>query len=45
MDMSGGAAVIHTIALAARMKTKKNIIGLIPQWKICRREKVIDRAM
>jgi len=30
MDMSGGAAVIHTIALAARMKTKKNIIGLIP---------------
>ena len=30
MDMSGGAAVIHTIALAARMKLKKNIVGLIP---------------
>ena len=30
MDMSGGAAVIHTIALAAKMKLKKNIIGLIP---------------
>lgn len=30
MDMSGGAACIHTIALAARMKLKKNIIALIP---------------
>jgi leucyl aminopeptidase len=30
MDMSGGAAVIHTIALTAKMKLKKNIIGLIP---------------
>lgn len=30
MDMSGGAAVIHTVALAAKMKLKKNIIGLIP---------------
>ncbi|MBI3888744.1 leucyl aminopeptidase family protein [Candidatus Nomurabacteria bacterium] len=30
MDMSGGAAVIHTIALAAKLKLKKNIIGLIP---------------
>jgi len=30
MDMSGGAAVIHTIVLAAKMKLKKNIIGLIP---------------
>jgi leucyl aminopeptidase len=30
MDMSGGAAVIHTITLVARMKLKKNIIGLIP---------------
>ncbi|MFA5778336.1 MAG: leucyl aminopeptidase [Candidatus Paceibacterota bacterium] len=30
MDMSGGGAVIHTIALAAKMKLKKNIIGLIP---------------
>jgi leucyl aminopeptidase len=30
MDMSGGAAVSHTITLVARMKLKKNIIGLIP---------------
>ncbi len=30
MDMSGGAAVIHTIALVAKMKLKKNAIGLIP---------------
>ncbi len=30
MDMSGGAAVIHTIALAARLKLKRSIIGLIP---------------
>lgn len=30
MDMSGGAAVIHSIVLAAKMKLKKNIIGLIP---------------
>ena len=30
MDMSGGAAVIHTIALAARLKIKKNIVGLVP---------------
>jgi leucyl aminopeptidase len=30
MDMSGGAAVIHTIALAAKLGMKKNIIGLIP---------------
>lgn len=30
MDMSGGAAVIHTIAALARMKIKKNIIGLVP---------------
>lgn len=30
MDMSGAAAVIHTVALAARLKIKKNIIGLIP---------------
>lgn len=30
MDMSGGGAVIHTVALAARMKLKKNVIGLIP---------------
>ena len=30
MDMSGGAAVIHTIALATKMKLKKNVIALIP---------------
>ena len=30
MDMSGGASVIHTIALVAKMKLKKNVIALIP---------------
>lgn len=30
MDMSGGAAVIHTITLAARLKVKKNIVALVP---------------
>lgn len=30
MDMSGGAAVIHALAAAARLKLKKNIIALIP---------------
>ncbi|MEK7175325.1 MAG: leucyl aminopeptidase [Patescibacteria group bacterium] len=30
MDMSGGAAVIHTMALIAKNKIKKNVIGLIP---------------
>ncbi|OGY48068.1 MAG: hypothetical protein A2840_01880, partial [Candidatus Buchananbacteria bacterium RIFCSPHIGHO2_01_FULL_47_11b] len=30
MDMSGGAAVIHAIALAARLRLKKNVIALIP---------------
>lgn len=30
MDMSGAAAVIHTLALAARLKIKKNVVGLIP---------------
>lgn len=30
MDMSGGAAVIHTVALAAKLKLKKNIVGIIP---------------
>ncbi len=30
MDMSGGAAVIHTIVLAAKLELKKNIVGLIP---------------
>ncbi len=30
MDMSGAASVIHTIALAARLKVKAHVIGLIP---------------
>ncbi len=30
MDMSGAAAVIHTVTLAARLKLKKNVIALIP---------------
>ncbi len=30
MDMSGGAAVMATIALVARLKLKKNVIALIP---------------
>jgi leucyl aminopeptidase len=30
MDMSGGASVIHAIALVAKMKLKKNVITLIP---------------
>lgn len=30
MDMSGGAAVIHAVRLAARRKIKKNIVGLVP---------------
>jgi leucyl aminopeptidase len=30
MDMSGGAAVMHTIVLAAKLKLKKNIVVLIP---------------
>ena len=30
MDMSGAAAVIHAVALSARLKTKKHVIGLIP---------------
>jgi leucyl aminopeptidase len=30
MDMSGGAAVIHAIAIAARLKLKKNVIALVP---------------
>ncbi len=30
MDMSGGAAVIHVLSAAARLKLKKNIIGLVP---------------
>ncbi|MBI4094563.1 MAG: leucyl aminopeptidase family protein [Candidatus Liptonbacteria bacterium] len=30
MDMSGGAAVIHAIIALARLKVKKNVIGLVP---------------
>jgi leucyl aminopeptidase len=30
MDMSGAAAVIATVTLAARLKLKQNVIGLIP---------------
>jgi leucyl aminopeptidase len=30
LDMSGAAAVIHTVALAARLKLKRNVVGLIP---------------
>ena len=30
MDMSGGAAVIHAVALAAKLGLNKNIIGLVP---------------
>jgi len=30
MDMSGGAAVIHSVVLASKLKLKKNVIGLIP---------------
>jgi leucyl aminopeptidase len=30
MDMSGGASVIHTLALAAKLKIKANVIGLVP---------------
>jgi leucyl aminopeptidase len=30
MDMSGGAAVIHAVAAAARLKLKKHVVGLIP---------------
>ena len=30
MDMSGGAAVMAAVALVARLKLKKNVIGLIP---------------
>ncbi len=30
MDMSGGAAVIHTLIAAARLKLRKNIVALIP---------------
>lgn len=30
MDMSGGAAVIHAAALAARMNLKANVVALVP---------------
>lgn len=30
MDMSGGAAVLYTVALAAKLKLKANVVGLIP---------------
>ena len=30
MDMSGGASVLHAMAALARLKVKKNIVGLIP---------------
>ncbi|OGZ08708.1 MAG: hypothetical protein A2942_04550 [Candidatus Lloydbacteria bacterium RIFCSPLOWO2_01_FULL_50_20] len=30
MDMSGGAAVIHALCTAAKLKIKKNIVALVP---------------
>jgi len=30
MDMSGGAAVIHSVVLAAKLGVKTNVIGLVP---------------
>ncbi len=30
MDMSGGSAVIHTMALLSKLKVKANVIGLVP---------------
>ncbi len=30
LDMSGGAAVIHAVALAAKLGVKKNVIALVP---------------
>jgi leucyl aminopeptidase len=30
MDMSGGAAVIQSVALAAKLKVKANVVGLVP---------------
>jgi len=30
MDMSGGAAVVHSLVLSSKLKIKKNVIGLIP---------------
>ena len=30
MDMSGAASVIHTVALASKLKLKRNVIALVP---------------
>lgn len=30
LDMSGGTAVMHALALAARLKVKKNIVAVVP---------------
>ncbi len=30
MDMSGGAAVIYAVILAAKLQMKKNVVGLVP---------------
>jgi len=30
MDMSGGAAVIHALSLAAKLKLQKNVVALVP---------------
>jgi leucyl aminopeptidase len=30
MDMSGGAAVMHAVVVAAKLKLKKNIVALVP---------------
>ncbi len=30
MDMSGGAAAIHALAAIAKMKVKRNVVGLVP---------------
>ncbi|TSC59386.1 MAG: leucyl aminopeptidase [Parcubacteria group bacterium Gr01-1014_107] len=30
MDMSGGAVVVHTLALIGKLKLKRNVIGLVP---------------
>jgi leucyl aminopeptidase len=30
MDMSGGAAVMHAVAIAAKLKLKVNVVGLVP---------------
>ncbi|MFH1584777.1 MAG: leucyl aminopeptidase [Patescibacteria group bacterium] len=30
MDMAGGAAVLHSVVLAAKLGIKKNVVGLVP---------------